>query len=130
MRQWSDRKKKVEVPLFHSYIFVFDSEGKIPLILQTPGIAWNIRHNNRPAVLHAHEIETIKRFLSSGLLLQSQPIENLAEGDSVKVMDGPLKGMFGSLIKTKEGDKFTVALESIGQTILVRIEPTLLSKKV
>ncbi len=129
MRQWSDRKKKVEVPLFNSYIFVRETEDKIPSILQTPGVAWNIRHNNKPAILQARELETIKRFLESGLLLESQQLENLQAGDPVEVIDGPLKGMVGYLIKTHAGDKFTVALESIGQSLLVRLTPELLRKK-
>lgn len=129
MRQWSDRKKKVEAPLFNSYIFVLESEAKIPSILQTPGVAWNIRHNNKPAVLHPEELEMIKRFLSSGLLLENRQLEKLEQGDPVQVMDGPLKGMLGSVIKTPEGDKFSVALESIGQTMLVRLDPAVLRKK-
>lgn len=129
MRQWSDRKKKVEVPLFNSYIFVLSSEDKIPLIVQTPGVAWNIRYNDKPAFLHQKEMETIKRFISSGLLLESQTVNNMIEGDPVEIIDGPLKGMFGLLIKTKDGDKFTVAIESIGQTMLVRIDPSLLKKR-
>lgn len=129
MRQWSDRKKKVEVPLFNSYIFVLESEDKIPKILQTPGVAWNIRHNNKPAVLHPKELETIKRFLGSGLLLESRQFEKLEVGDPVEVIDGPLKGIQGHLIKTSEGNKFTVGLESIGQTMLVRIDPSVLLKK-
>lgn len=129
MRQWSDRKKKVEVPLFNSYIFVLESLDKIPSILQTPGVAWNIRYNDKPAILHQNEMETIKRFISSGLLLESQSVEDLIEGDPVEVADGSLKGMLGLLIKTQDGDKFTVALESIGQSMLVRIDPHLLKKR-
>lgn len=129
MRQWSDRKKKVEVPLFNSYLFVLDTEDKIPLILQTPGIAWNIRHNDKPAILQARELETIQRFLNSGLLLESQADQHLEAGDPVVVMDGPLKGMWGRLMKTEAGDKFTVALESIGQLMLVRLDPALLKKR-
>lgn len=129
MRQWSDRKKMVETPLFNSYIFVYESENKISSILQTPGMAWNIRHNNKPAVLHSKELETIKRFLLSGLLLESMSLEKFQTGDNVQVIDGPLKNMIGVLIKTKEGDKLTVALESIGQALLVRIDSKLLTKK-
>lgn len=129
MRQWSDRKKKVEVPLFNSYIFVYDTEDKVPFIVQTPGIAWAIRHNDKPAILQANEMETIQRFLTSGLLLESQPYESLQTGDPVTVADGPLKGMLGHIMKTAEGEKFTVALESIGQALLVRIDPAILKKR-
>lgn len=129
MRQWSDRKKKVEVPLFNSYLFVYDSEDKIPFIVQTPGIAWNIRYNGKPAVLHTRELETIQRFLSSGLLLESQPYQLLEKGDQVSVIDGPLKGMVGLLMSTSDATRFYVAMESIGQSLMVKIDPSLLLKK-
>jgi len=65
----------------------------------------------------------------SGLLLESMSLEKFQTGDNVQVIDGPLKNMIGVLIKTKEGDKLTVALESIGQALLVRIDSKLLTKK-
>lgn len=126
MRQWSDRKKKVEAPLFNSYIFVFESEDKIVNILQTPGIAWNIRYNNKPAELKPKELNTIQRFLDSGLLLETGVIEKFNRGDSVQVVDGPLKGMLGQVLKTKEEAKFVVALDSIGQSLLATIDSVLL----
>lgn len=129
MRQWSDRKKKVEVPLFNSYIFVLENEAKIPNILQTPGVAWNIRFNNKPAILQAAELQTIERFITSGYHLESKQMDMLEAGDSVEVIDGPLKGMMGCLTKTKDGDKFTVWLESIGQTMVARIDPYVLRKR-
>lgn len=129
MRQWSDRRKKVEAPLFNSYIFVHDSEDKIPFILQTPGIAWNIRHNSKPAILHPKEMQTIQRFLDSGLLLESQPYHKLETGDLVEVVDGPLKGMIGTLLKVSDRERFTVGLESIGQTMLVQIDYLVLRRK-
>lgn len=126
LRQWSDRKKKVEVPLFNSYIFVFESEDKIVNILQTPGIAWNIRHNNKPAVLHPKEMATIQRFLTSGLLVEVAPLEGAEVGDRVEIMGGPLKGFQGRIQRNQEGDKFTLLLESIGQSLLVTVQNELL----
>lgn len=126
MRQWSDRKKKVEAPLFNSYIFVFESEDKITSILQIPGVAWNIRYNDKPAELRPKELTTIQRFLESGLLLETGPIEKFTPGDVVQVVDGPLKGMVGEILRTKEDAKFVVALDSIGQSLLVTIDTSLL----
>lgn len=128
MRQWSDRKKKVEVPLFNSYIFVNESEDKIPLILQTPGMAWNIRHNDRPAVLHPKEYEMIHRFLDSGLFVESGSVEEFKQGDAVEIIDGPLKGLKGSVVRTSEGDKFSISLESIGHSLKVTLDPIVLKK--
>lgn len=126
MRQWSDRKKKVETPLFNSYIFVFESEDKISEIVQTPGISWNIRYNDKPAVLRAEELGIIKRFLSSGLFIEAGNDEQLSAGDAVEVMDGPLRGLRGIVLRSAAGSKFFVQLESIQQNIMVEIDPMVL----
>jgi transcriptional antiterminator NusG len=126
MRQWSDRKRKVEVPLFNSYIFVFESEDKIQQILQAPGISWNIRHNDKPAVLRHDEIEIIQRFLSSGFFVETGSAQSLTVGDTVEVIDGALKGLRGSIIHSSAGDKFSILLESIQQNIIVTVDPVAL----
>ena len=129
MRQWSDRKKKVEVPLFNSYIFVFVEEHMIQEVLQIPGIAWNIRLNGKPAVLHPKELETIKRFIETGLLIEtSGQSEKFSVGERVKVMDGPLKGTYGILIDNHNKQFFSMLLESIGQVITVQIDPKIIRK--
>ena len=126
MRQWSDRKKKVETPLFNSYIFVFESEDRIQEIIQTPGISWNIRHNDKPAFLRQEEMEIIKRFLASGLFIETGLDQQLTAGDAVEVIDGPLKGLKGRVIRHSSGDKFFVLLESIQQNVVVAIDPIVL----
>lgn len=128
LRQWSDRKKKVEVPLFNSYIFVKTEEHRITEVLQIPGISWSIRHNGKPAVLHEREYELINRFLETGLTLEIFATPELETGDKVKVVDGPLRGMYGMLVATTEGSRFVVALESIGQSMRVLLEPHLMQK--
>lgn len=128
LRQWSDRKKKVEVPLFNSYIFVYDHESNIHDILKTPGIAWNIRHNGKPAVLRERELATIQRFIESGLTLEVDTIEDLQRGDEVKIMDGPMRGQRGFLSGEYNDQKFTVQLDSIDQVIKVSIDKHLLKK--
>ncbi len=128
VRQWSDRKKKLEVPLFNSYIFVKDLESSIPEILKTPGISWNIRHNDKPAIIHQSELDTIQRFLTSGMLLETTSLDNLEKGDRVKVIDGPLRGAVGVLAGSHKDQKFTVFMESIGQAIRVNLPHNLLKK--
>lgn len=128
MRQWTDRKKKVEIPLFNSYIFVAVPEHQIEDVLQLPGIAWTIRHNGKPAVLQQREYEVIVRFIETGLLLETFSTENIDLGEQVEVMDGPLKGLRG-FVSGKGKEKFTVILDALGQAIRVEINPGLLRKK-
>lgn len=128
MRQWSDRKKKIEIPLFNSYIFVSVSEDKIADVLQAPGIAWNIRYNDKPAVLRQEELMIIERFLSSGFFLEINSTPSLEAGDVVQVIDGALKGLRGNVIHSSAGDKFSVLLESIQQNIIISVDPIALRK--
>lgn len=127
LRQWSDRKKKVEVPLFHSYIFVSVPEYQIDAVLQIPGVAWVIRHNGKPAELHPKEYETIVRFIETGLVIETLSSDSIEKGEEVVVMDGPLKGQRG-FVSSKGRQKFVVILEAIGQAIRVEIAPFLLKK--
>ena len=129
VRQWSDRKKKVVVPLFNSYIFVRLEEHLISEVLQLPGLSWNIRHNNKPAVLHSKELETIQRFITTGLLIEtSSSSENYLLGDRVKILDGPLKGSSGYLTAFHNGHRFSLILSSIGQVITVEIDRSIVRK--
>ncbi len=128
MRQWTDRKKKVEVPLFNSYIFVAVPEHQITSILEVPGVSWVIRHNGKPAELHPKEYDTIVRFIETGFLLETLSAEDIETGEEVKVMDGPLKGLSG-YVSGKNKGKFTVIFEGLGQAIRVAIDPFLLKKQ-
>ena len=128
VRQWSDRKKKLEVPLFNSYIFVRDHESRIPEILLIPGISWNIRHNGRPAVLRDNELDLIRNFISTGLFLETTGTEDLELGDKVEVIDGPLRGAVGVLSGEYNQQKFTVIMDSIDQAIKIDIDKSVLKR--
>jgi transcription termination/antitermination protein NusG len=130
VRQWSDRKKKVEVPLFHSYIFVNESEYNIPSVLKIPGIAWNIKINGKPAVLREHELELIRRFISSGLFLETSALtrDTFKAGDKARIVDGPLAGIVGTVSGDPDQEKLNVLLEGIDQVIRVQIPAILLKK--
>lgn len=129
MRQWSDRKKKVEVPLFNSYIFVRDHEYRIADILKNPGVAWNIRHNGKPAVLREDEFQLIRRFITTGYFMEaSGEVASFAIGDRAKIIDGPLAGLSGTLTGEDKNQRFNILLEGIQQVIQVQIPAALLAK--
>lgn len=130
LRQWSDRKKKVIVPLFNSYIFVLASEHEIPNIVAIPGVAWNIRHNGKPATVRQEEIDLIERFIASGFFIDtaSSDSENLKTGDRAKIIDGALAGLVGILSSDTKDRKFMVEIESIQHVIRVQIPAYLLQK--
>jgi len=129
MRQWSDRKKRVEVPLFNSYIFVRDFEYRIADILKTPGVAWNIRHNGRPALLREEEFRLINRFINTGYFLETTgEVDTFRVGDRARIIDGPLAGLSGVLTGEDRNQRFNVVLEGVQQVIQVQIPVALLER--
>lgn len=129
LRQWSDRKKKVEVPLFNSYIFVRDYEYRIAEILKNPGVAWNIRHNGKPAVLREDEFQLIRRFITTGYFMEaSGNVDSFSVGDRARIIDGPLAGLSGTLTGEDKNQRFNILLEGIQQVIQVQVPAALLAK--
>lgn len=129
MRQWSDRKKKVEVPLFRSYIFVRCKHPEIQELLQwVPGLVATVRHNGGPATIREKEIEMIDRFINTGLRVQAESDQHLAAGDQVKVMGGPLEGMEGEVLQQHNGEFFIVRIPAINQYLKVQVNKDFLKK--
>ena len=60
VRQWSDRRKKIEVPLFRSYVFVHLKPSEKNLVYDVPGILGFLNWLQKPAIVQKDEIDTIK----------------------------------------------------------------------
>jgi transcription antitermination factor NusG len=130
LRQWSDRKKKVEVPLFNSYIFVLEEEHRIPEVLKTPGVSINIRVAGKPAVLRQEELDLVQRFIASGYFMETDALQRdeFKSGDQAKVIDGPLRGVVGTIFGETDDGKLSVLIEGINQVIRVKVKVELLEK--
>ncbi|MCK5814865.1 MAG: UpxY family transcription antiterminator [Flavobacteriaceae bacterium] len=93
VRQWSDRKKKVEVPLINSYVFVQLKEKEREIVFQVPYVVRYLFWLKKPAIVRDEEIRVLKETLSEvGVNAQ---VENLKPGDRLKVKSGPFAGKEG-----------------------------------
>ena len=99
----------------------------MPEVLQAPGVAWAIRHNDKPAELHPKEYDTIVRFIATGLLIEDLPADSVEVGEQVEVMDGPLKGLVGQ-VEGKGRDKFIVVLQALGRAMRVEVNQLVVKK--
>lgn len=101
IRQWSDRKKKVWVPVFPSYCFIELSEpGPYQNeILSTPGVLRFLRFNGRPGRVRGEEMERIRHFLNQ---YRDLPLEWIPRvGERVRIEEGPLKTHEGEVLHTR-----------------------------
>jgi transcriptional antiterminator RfaH len=122
VRQWSDRKKMVEMPLLPGYLFVHTLPSENDKILQTRGIVAFVKIEGRIAVVRDNEIEVLKQLVGLGCKMEiAQTMRSFEEGEKVLITAGILKGMEGYVVEKKEGKYIDIVLESIGQSIRVKL---------
>lgn len=127
MRQWSDRKKLVEVPLINGYVFVKSESSQYDKILQTKGVVAFVKSEGKIASIRELEIERLKQLIQLGYQLEATAVSRLYKpGDRIKITAGPLKGIEGYVSEPRHYNKIDVVLESIGQCIKVQLPSELL----
>lgn len=120
IKQWSDRKKKVEEVLIKSYLFVHISNKEYDTVIQTPGVVRFIYFSGKVAYVPDFQIETLKHYLS-GEHIPEITFEKMEVGQRVKIVTGKLKGYEAELISWKQQDRLVLRLDALGQTLLLKI---------
>ena len=112
-RQFNDRKKVVDEPLFSSYVFVhIDETEQIPVRL-TDGIINFVYWLGKPAEVRNEEIQAIKEFLSDYKFVRLEKTGvNLQ--DKVRIIGGPLVTQVGQVVSVKNNRTIKLALPSLG----------------
>jgi transcription antitermination factor NusG len=122
-RQWSDRRKLVEFPLFPGYVFGRFALAELHRVVTVPGVAMVIRHNGVPSPIADHELENVRRFVAglaeSGQVPEPRPLE---PGEAVRVMHGPFAGVQGVVVERRGRRRVLVGLTTIGQGMEVDID--------
>lgn len=120
-RQWSDRKKIVELPLFPNYVFVQLPVKSLYTALQIPGVVKYVSFNGKPAAVPASVITDMQTMVASGKEIVAE--ERLfAKGERVMVMSGPLQGIAGIIKEVRGKQRLCLQLETLQQTLSVEIE--------
>jgi transcription antitermination factor NusG len=112
LRQWSDRKKKIQEPLFKGYVFVQVEEQEKWDVKSVHGIVNYVYWNGKPGVIRDEEIETIRRFLNHFTDVQVEDY-TLGVESKVKIKAGVLMNYEGTIIEVA-GNKAFVRIESMG----------------
>jgi transcription antitermination factor NusG len=121
MHTWSDRKQAVTVPLFSCYLFVqIPANGELPLrVLKTPGVVRFVGNQQGPLPIPGKEIEDVRAILSNNL--DCSPYPFLKIGERVRIVDGALKGLEGTLIARGPESKLVVSIELIQRSLAISI---------
>jgi transcription antitermination factor NusG len=121
-RQWKDRKKVVDFPLFPGYLFVHITlEPALFLdVLKTRGsVGFVSLEPGHPTSIAPEDILSLKTMLTCGEPIDVFPA--FKEGIIVRVKRGPLCSAVGILIKKEEHHIFLVNFDILGRSVGLKI---------
>ena len=119
VKQWSDRKKKVQVPLFNSYVFVNIDEKYRESVFQVTGVVRFLFWLGKPAIVRDDEILALQESLKG--VIESVEITGLQAGDFIAIPKGPFQGKEG-IVKQVKKNKIQVILKELGVVITLTKE--------
>lgn len=121
IRQWSDRKKTLEVPLIPSYVFVRMEERDLYKTLPIQGTVNVLKHLGRPAKIRDVEIENLRILSGNGENHQVSNKIDISSGDEVEVINGPFMGLIATCINDGKNHRVIVNIDAIGSCFNVNI---------
>lgn len=119
-RQWSDRKKIIEVPLISSYVFV-NVKTRLEFVkaLDVKGACGYVRFGSEYARVQDEEIFKIKLLIGAEEISDVKVCEyRLKVGEFRKIKSGPLSGLECEILEVKDNkNKITIRMNSIQKNI-------------
>lgn len=127
IRQWSDRKKKVILPMLPGYLFIFTTSKNFVDALQTDGAVHFLKFAGKHAVMQEEQIEFIRKVEADSLRFEVTELE-AEPGDLVEITDGQFKGMRGYWVQKKTKYNVHINVEQLHRTIKMEVPVAFLRK--
>ena len=119
IKQWSDRKKKVQLPLLNSYVFVCLEDKEREKVFQVSGVVRYLFWLGKPAMVREEEILALQEGLKK--TMTSFEVKGIKVGDLLPIPSGPLQGKEG-IIKQINKHSLQLILKELGVLITLNKE--------
>ena len=132
IRQWSDRKKKLKVPLFTSYVFVnINSTMDFHKVLNLKGACEFLKFGNEYARIRQSEIDRICLLLNTNGIRDVKSVYNQPSfGETMHISEGPLQGLQCKVERVDDNYKVQVSIDSMGYSIHATMPLPFLEKEI
>lgn len=120
IRQWSDRKKKIESVLIPMMIFVrVNTEEQHTVITQPSVLRYLVlRGEHAPTEIPENQMDQFRFMLD----FSEQPVnfntDKLRTGEKVKVIKGPLSGLEGELVNVEGKSNIAIRIAQLGCAVV------------
>jgi transcription antitermination factor NusG len=119
VRVWRNRqRKKITLPLFPTYLFVRISRTERGKVLECPGVLHLVGNHREPLPLPDAEME----MLRSGVCQRKiEPFRDLVVGEKVRIKQGIMKGVEGTLVRKSGSLRFVLTIDMINQHAAIEV---------
>jgi len=124
VREYTRKRKVVELPLINNYVFVRIIKDDYVSVLETANVINFVRFSRNLISIPDEEIILLKRICREEIPVEVTELE-FHDGKEVEIIGGKLTGIRGRIVDTR-GKKFLVELLYIGIGLQLEIDPTLL----
>lgn len=126
VRQWRDRIKKVELPLFSCYVFLRGDLEQRLAIVSTPGVHGLVASAGKLAEIPEEEIQAVQDVISNRINVEPHPF--LRCGDVVRVKSGALRGLEGFLVRKKGQARLIISVTLLERSVAAEVDANLVEK--
>lgn len=109
------------MPLMSGYCFVNITRKEYDQVLQTNNVVSYVRFDGKAAIVPENQINALKQMLKQFDFEVNVTNENFAPGRKVEVVEGPMIGLRGELVKAQGKNKFIIRFTEINSIFSVEI---------
>ena len=121
--RWKDRRVRLELPLFPSYVFTRIAACERAKVLAVPSVIRILSSRGVPEPVNESEIDAIRMCVGRGAAFE--PHRFIAIGERVRVREGPFEGLVGIVQRHDNQCKLVVSLGLIHRSVALKIDADL-----
>ncbi|MDR1006031.1 MAG: UpxY family transcription antiterminator [Bacteroidales bacterium] len=121
LRQWKDRKKRVDMPLIPSYLFVKTEIQDFYNVLQLSGAVKFVYFEGKPVPVPQHQIDSMRLLLDKEIEFEMR-LADVHVGDRVRIREGRFAGLTGIVKNEKGKTRFCVVVDVLRLDLTIEID--------
>jgi transcription antitermination factor NusG len=112
--------RRRESVLFPGYLFCsFDPNVLLPII-SVPGVVHVVCRQRVPVAVDPVEMDVVRRLAEAGL--NAEPCAWIAIGERVRVLQGPMAGVEGTLAREGSRDRIVISISLLMRSVMVELD--------
>ncbi len=120
-RKVQRRTERIEEPIFPGYLLVRLKEGERAEVFRT-NLVVSLIYLDRPRPV-IHQLRDVMKAVKSEREMRIALPSEVSVGDTVRIAEGPLKGIVGHVVKNDKKSVLVIDVEVFGNAVAVELSP-------